>query len=486
MEPPKEDTTEKILQATCENLKIIEKESLTDNDSKTIVETKLVVKIEEHEQRSNSSKDADDCETDSREHGKLEEETEEEEDDAKREKASGVVVTADDDKECSSIISAISNEEISIISEIADNKSFCPRKNSDGEDINGHIGHIDSPETDTYPNSEALHGESIVDDISSMLGNDLCGYDSMENTYTDDTTLFANEFADLKMEKRRSLKRDSLERIRRSSRHKIDEDAQFGFENRAFISQHMLESEPKYCSLAQFVEGNDIARKSFKRVRPSTKLTKMETNVNRQSTLTEESEGSARGSRTSLNKIEKELSNLKETERLEGEKAATVEDVPKFPQVSVIVEPPSPDLNEQIRCERMEKLSVEIEMGSDYDLRHMLSKSELLSTSDVTTSNNSSNSNLLGIDNEHFLSCSPAATRRISCCSMLNPNEAAALAAAAAATTSFYSDLEKREKRDDKEKEKRKLPIINPLVRLPTWPSKILCNRVDQFVPVPT
>lgn len=84
---------------------------------------------------------------------------------------------------------------MSITSEILDQKSFCPRKDSNGEDINGHIGHIDSPETDTYPNSDMLHGESLMDDISSMLGEVLYGYDqdSVENTYTDDTTLFASD-----------------------------------------------------------------------------------------------------------------------------------------------------------------------------------------------------------------------------------------------------------------------------------------------------
>lgn len=140
--------------------------------------------------------------------------------------------------------------------------------------------------------------------------------------------------------------------------------------------------------------------------------------------------------------------------------------------MSVIVEPPSPVLTEEIRTERMVKLGVEIEVdsGSDLDLRNLCSKSDKLST-DVTTSNNSSSSNLLGIDNEQFMTRSPAATRRISCCSMLNPAEAAALAAAAA-TSSFYSEAEKKEKKDDREKENRKLPIINPLVRLPTWPSK--------------
>ncbi|KAL3282891.1 hypothetical protein HHI36_006049, partial [Cryptolaemus montrouzieri] len=201
--------------------------------------------------------------------------------------------------EDSSLMSTISNEEASITSEILDQKSFCPRKDSDGEDLNGHIGHIDSPETDTFPNSDPLLGESIMDDISSMLGEVMYGYDqeSMENTVTDDTSLFASE-------KRKSLKRDSLERMRRSSKQKVeDEDPplQFGFENRVFMTY----PEPKkYCSLARFVEGNDIDRRSFKR--PKTSRRKSESaKEQKQSVLP-----SPKGSLTSLNKMEKELSNL--------------------------------------------------------------------------------------------------------------------------------------------------------------------------------
>lgn len=400
----------------------------------------------------------------------------------------------DDDKECTSILSVISNEEASIISEIIDMKSFCPRKNSDGEDINGHIGHIDSPETeDTYPNSDQLQGgESLLDDIRSMLGTDLCGYDqdSVDNTYTDDTTLFHSDLCDSKNEKpstttttrKKSIKRDSFDNSFKKRRNstKLDEDTtQFGFENRAFMSQHVYldnrydDKEPiRYCSLAQFVEGNDIARRSFKRTK-STKLSKTETNVNRQSTLTEESEISSKGSKTSLNKIEKELSNLKETVGLIIDVDEEDDLKLQFPQVSVIVEPPSPDINENVRTARMENLN-----ELDTDLIDFQLKTEHLSTSDVTTSNNSSNSNLLVIDQDpQFLTTSPGRTRRISCCSMLNPNEAAALAAAAA-TSKFYEELDKSsEKKDDKEPNKtRKLPIINPLVRLPTWPSKLCQN----------
>lgn len=105
----------------------------------------------------------------------------------------------DDEKECSSILSAISNEEVSITSDILDQKSFVPRKDSNDEDMNGHICHIDSPESDTTTasnlNSDSIiHGESIVDDLSSMLGEVYgCGPESVENSYTDDTTLFPSD-----------------------------------------------------------------------------------------------------------------------------------------------------------------------------------------------------------------------------------------------------------------------------------------------------
>lgn len=152
-----------------------------------------------------------------------------------------------------------------------------------------------------------------MDDISSMLGEVMYGYDqeSMENT-TDDTSLFASE-------KRRSLKRDSLERHRKLSKPKVEEEdpVQFGFENRAFMTY----PEPKkYCSLARFNEGSDIDRKSFKK--PKTGRRKSESAKDyKPGVLSEETEGkSPRGSYGSLNKMEKELSNLSNKTLLEAEK----------------------------------------------------------------------------------------------------------------------------------------------------------------------
>ncbi|XP_044751269.1 diacylglycerol kinase eta isoform X2 [Coccinella septempunctata] len=371
---------------------------------------------------------------------------------------------SDKNQEDSSLMSTISNEEASITSEILDQKSFCPRKDSDGEDLNGHIGHIDSPETDTFPNSDPLLGESIMDDISSMLGEVMYGYDqeSMENTATDDTSLFASE-------KRRSLKRDSLERHRKSSKPKIEEEepVQFGFENRAFMTY----PEPKkYCSLARFNEGNDIDRRSFKR--PKTGRRKSESAKDyKQEVLCEETEAeNATGSYGTLNKMEKELSNLsnKTLLAMEAEKRH-LENEGKFPQINVIVEPPSPILTDAIRNERLEKLRVEIEVTEceeENELKSLQARLEKLSASDLT-SNASSNSNLLAIDNETFMMRSPAATRRISCCSILNPTDAAILAAAAA-TTKFLDEKKETKK---EEKQNRRMPIINPLVQLPSWPN---------------
>ncbi|KAH1024437.1 hypothetical protein HUJ05_003922 [Dendroctonus ponderosae] len=413
--------------------------------------------------------------------------------------------------ECSSIISAISNDETSFASEIMERGSFVPRKGSDGEDVNGHICHIDSPETDTYPTSDVVQGESLMDDISSMIGEILCGYDqdSVADTYTDDTTLFHTE-----LERKLSVKKDSLERKRRNNmrrksapgapRTEDTDQYQYGFENRAFMSQHVYldnryNQPQRYCSLAQFVEGatsrnlllesaimsifsgSDIARRSFKR-RNTNKTSKTEANVSRQSTLHEEAESlsaSYRGSVSSINKLAKELSNVSATTVKEAmdkdlEKESDKESEKcKFPPVSVIVEPPSPILTEQARSERMECIRIEIEgADDDLDLRNLYSKSDKLSISDV--SNNSSTTNLLTVDHDPSATRSPAATRRISCCSMLNPQDAAALAATAAASTKFYHESgEKKEKKpEDKEaKKKRKLPIINPLVRLPSWPN---------------
>lgn len=66
---------------------------------------------------------------------------------------------------------------------------------------------------------------------------------------------------------------------------------------------------------------------------------------------------------------------------------------------------------------------------------------------------------------------SPQATRRISSGSLLKASEVVSLAATARLGGSSMSLRHERAKSVDKTEEK-KLPIINPLVRLPMWPSK--------------
>lgn len=127
-----EDPTEKILLATCTTLKTIEIQQIGGEAESDHTSDKKE-KLQQHREGSKTSGDGSKCE--------------------------------DEEKECTSMMSAMSNEEASILSEILDQKSFRPRKGSDGEDVNGHIGHIDSPETDTCPNSEALQGESLLEDL---------------------------------------------------------------------------------------------------------------------------------------------------------------------------------------------------------------------------------------------------------------------------------------------------------------------------------
>lgn len=93
----------------------------------------------------------------------------------------------------------------------------------------------------------------------------------------------------------------------------------------------------------------------------------------------------------------------------------------------------------------------------------------------------------LGLDSDRmrFLSCSPAASRRISCGSLFKPNEAIGSSKSSLfndSSLNFTFDRRSTEKEDkakdelgsgkDKMEKGKKLPIINPLVLSPHWPSK--------------
>ncbi|XP_050317994.1 diacylglycerol kinase eta-like isoform X6 [Bactrocera neohumeralis] len=187
--------------------------------------------------------------------------------------------------EASDVLSAIGDEECSVASEIFD-------RQQEGQDLDrplqlgdiiqnldaNSFTHIDSPETSDE--TEVVPGESFMDDISSVLGHDIaCAL--QDNTITDDTPTLCsdNQPPPLKSIRKKSLSMGGQRSIRRNSsppRHaqlaRMDSDEnpqQFGFENIVFeidnrCDDQKIREPPRYCSLAQFVEGNDIARQSFK------------------------------------------------------------------------------------------------------------------------------------------------------------------------------------------------------------------------------
>lgn len=134
--------------------------------------------------------------------------------------------------------------------------------------------HIDSPE-DISDTTDALHGESLLEDISSVLGHDLLGA-IQDNTITEDTTTLCGEEPTHRSTKKKSASSIVSLKSTKQFDKRIDglknlneNPLKFGFENIAFEMDNRYDDQkvkgPKrYCSLAQFVEGNDIARKSFK------------------------------------------------------------------------------------------------------------------------------------------------------------------------------------------------------------------------------
>lgn len=141
------------------------------------------------------------------------------------------------------------------------------------------MGHIDSPEDEDVVSdaTEPFHGESLLDDISSVLGHDFLGA-LQDSTITDDTTTICGmEKPRRKLSSKRksmpvtttNVTKEPLVERDDSLENSNENPLQFGFENIVFEMDNRCDDqkarEPvRYCSLAQFVEGNDIARKSFK------------------------------------------------------------------------------------------------------------------------------------------------------------------------------------------------------------------------------
>ena len=105
----------------------------------------------------------------------------------------------------------------------------------------------------------------MLDDMNSMLGQDIFGA-LQDNTITEDTTILCTD--NPRKESFKS-KKSTCTFVRAGTEYS-ENPLQFGFENIVFEIDNRCDDqkttiEPiRYCSLAKFVEGNDIARKSVK------------------------------------------------------------------------------------------------------------------------------------------------------------------------------------------------------------------------------
>ncbi|XP_041974218.1 diacylglycerol kinase eta [Aricia agestis] len=349
------------------------------------------------------------------------------------------------------------SDDYSLVSEIIDAKP---------EDIEGGIGHIDSPElSDTYVNSETIHGESMMDDISSMLGQDvlmaMMGKNGENETYTDDTTLFTSDtVSDLPLDSRHpSLERKSDAKFRHMSKRKkpVEADEKFGYENRVFYIENAAKAEEqiRYCSLAQFEEGSDIARKSFKK--------QMRRSIKRRV-----------GDETSLKQVLTRKGEETKDNVVESPKPNEMNDIASgFPQVCVVVEPPSPSHSDEKNSLKNFPSRMASVLSDIYDHNtDTLSVSTPEPTFGGRERRQSDNPKLLGSDPEYgqFLSCSPAASRRISCGSLFKPGEPDKLSTSVSSIWGEGGTITGSSNKSDTSERNKKLPIINPLVTLPAWP----------------
>ncbi|XP_043288430.1 diacylglycerol kinase eta isoform X3 [Venturia canescens] len=318
----------------------------------------------------------------------------------------------------------------SLVSDTLDSKS-CTVKNSESEI--GHIdsdildstkrsemsemGHIDSPENSEMCASEIQTSESMIDDLSS-LGQDLI------------STMLGEKYDSV---------RECIE-----YEHNTGERAR------------------KYCSLAQFVEGNDIARRSFKRPSRYTSI------LSKENSKTKATGTIGEGGETALGLDDGDAilrENSMENERTSDllnpvccfnvtsdESGTNENDGANFPPaISVIVDPPSPSMSIESRNDLSPGC---IDVPESNLRRYSGGSMEKLSVELPETG------------------FSPQATRRISSGSLLKASEVVSLAASTARLGGSNMSLRHdRAKSVDKSEDVKKLPIINPLVQLPMWPN---------------
>ncbi|XP_055374995.1 diacylglycerol kinase eta isoform X2 [Condylostylus longicornis] len=425
--------------------------------------------------------------------------------------------------EASDIISGMSNEEFSMQSEIVEKQNT--ESYHHGNELSQHttfhvadiiqdpstdrLTHIDSPETSDE--TEAMQGESLMDDISSVLAHDMIGA-LQDNTITEDTTTICSGEI-IKAHKKLSIRRKSSPP--RIIRMDSDENpAQFGFENIVFeidnrCEDRKLRQEPiRYCSLAKFVEGNDIARKSFKKAHRSKSvgyvkpiLKTEEDDSNKKPIISSPITIQLQGSHSDLSETEtiihsvphrKESSPRQlinpEVKRITFDESCKKESLddedPKNPGISVIVRPPTPLRGDKINpLATLTVKPVEIRRHSSHSPSLTVKEYD----KELDRRHSGATPNLLTLDPEHarFLSCSPAATRRISCGSLFKLNEGIPTIGLGGSKSSLFmgsrpsifgGDSKDHDSKEDKYKDKneprnKKMPIINPLVRLPAWPN---------------
>ncbi|XP_055903306.1 diacylglycerol kinase eta isoform X2 [Eupeodes corollae] len=387
--------------------------------------------------------------------------------------------------EPSDILSIISNEECSLASEILDKNIDSLQPFQIGDLLQNldmdNFTHIDSPESSDE--TEGMPAESIMDDISSVLGNDMMAV-LQDSTITEDTTTL---YTDLVQPSNQKI----LSNRRSSSPHNAafvdcfeNNQQQFGFENIVFeidnrCDDQKIREPPRYCSLAQFVEGNDIARKSFKR-RKSQPVTSKASS----SSIIEPNADESLPCSIDI-RVQRSHSDLSDKETVK--QTSSPKKQIKVPasinqDISVVVRPPTPLRGDDV------KLSTNLPP----DLRRHSSHSPSLTTQEFEKEkdrrHSGFNPNFLSLDPEHmkFLNNSPSATRRISCGSLFKPNEVMSMPTLKGSKANLlmgsspfsfdHGEGKDREDQISKDKEpiddaNKKLPIINPLVRLPTWPN---------------
>nr|XP_046483245.1 diacylglycerol kinase eta isoform X1 [Neodiprion pinetum]XP_046483246.1 diacylglycerol kinase eta isoform X1 [Neodiprion pinetum] len=281
------------------------------------------------------------------------------------------------------------------------------------------MGHIDSPDNSDTCHSDGQNSESIIDDLSS-LGQDLI------------SAMIGEKY-------------DSV---------------------RDCLKSEQPEKPQKFCSLAQFVEGNDIARRSFKKptrnVRKVDKEVMFKLQIAASSTdLTEDAY--ATGNENNPMELTTGLKNPEEDRiadllspvccfTVASDATPISEKSPSSfpPVISVIVDPPSPSMS----IDHHQELNASCKIDPRYR-RYSGGSMEKLSVE------------LPG------LGCSPQATRRISSGSLLKASEVVSLAANAArfGGSSLSLRHERAKSVDKSSEDSKKLPIINPLVQLPMWPN---------------